>query len=77
MKGQQGERKKVTDKRKGRDMSKKSSLWGGGAFRDMTFQFLHSRQQPAASRNRLQGWDRKQSMEVIAMAFPEEREKNL
>lgn len=60
--------KKVTDKRKGRAMSKKSS-WGclSGHY------FPVSTLLPAGIR--LLGWDRKQSMEVIAMAFPEEQEK--
>lgn len=52
----------------------------GGAYKkvrghtswDITFQFPHS-----AAGIRLLGRDRKQSMEVIAMAFPEEHEKKL
>lgn len=66
--------KKVTDKKKGKDMAKKSTLcaWGGGS---LWGYFPVSTLSPA--RTRLQGWDRKQSMEVIAMVFPEEQEKNL
>lgn len=48
MKGE--EAKKVTDKRKGRDMAKKRSLCEGGAFRDITFQFPHSSQQESDCR---------------------------
>ena len=44
----------------------------GAASRDITLQFPHS-----AAGIRLLGRDRKQSMEVIAMAFPEEHEKKL
>lgn len=72
MKGEGEEAKKVTDKRKGRDTSKKSSLWRGSL---QGHYFPVSILSPAGIW--LLGWDRKQSMEVMAMAFPEEQEKNL
>lgn len=59
---------KVIERGKGRALKKSR----GHASRDTTFQFPHS-----AAGIRLLGWDRKQSMEVIAMAFPEEHEKKL
>lgn len=60
---------KVTERGKGGRGIQKV---GGHISWDITFQFPHS-----AAGIRLLGRDRKQSMEVIAMAFPEEHEKKL
>lgn len=67
MKGKGTRAEKVTE-RKGKGIQKSR----GHASRDITFQFPHS-----TAGIRLRGRDRKQSMGVTAMAFPEEHEKKL